>query len=226
METFEVALTKDAHGLGITIAGYVCEREELSGIFIKSVSPGSAAEASGSVQVNDQIIQVDGKELIGYTNHQAVELLRTTGQTVCLKLARYNRGPKYEQLQQAIASSDEANANVPPSSSNNTALIVVKPDVVPPSPVASEQPLAVTPEPPKMTLEQLEAAIDSNFNKRNLSPADRALAEKWQQILGPTFDVAVAQLSKYPSGGGLGISLEGTVDVEGGKEVRPRHFVR
>ena len=27
-------------------------------------------------------------------------------------------------------------------------------------------------------------------------------------------------------GGGLGISLEGTVDVEGGREVRPHHYVR
>ena len=30
-------------GLGITIAGYTCEREELSGIFVKSVTEGSAA---------------------------------------------------------------------------------------------------------------------------------------------------------------------------------------
>ena len=30
-------------GLGITIAGYTCEREELSGIFVKSVTQGSAA---------------------------------------------------------------------------------------------------------------------------------------------------------------------------------------
>jgi hypothetical protein len=31
-------------GLGITIAGYTCEREELSGIFVKSVTDGSAAD--------------------------------------------------------------------------------------------------------------------------------------------------------------------------------------
>ena len=36
----------------------------------------------------------------------------------------------------------------------------------------------------------------------------------------------VAQLSKFREGGGLGISLEGTVDVENGVEVRPHHYIR
>ena len=36
----------------------------------------------------------------------------------------------------------------------------------------------------------------------------------------------VAQLSKFKEGGGLGISLEGTVDVENGVEKRPHHYIR
>jgi len=36
----------------------------------------------------------------------------------------------------------------------------------------------------------------------------------------------VAQLRKFEEGGGLGISLEGTVDVEDGQEVRPHHYIR
>lgn len=40
------------------------------------------------------------------------------------------------------------------------------------------------------------------------------------------FFLQVAQLSKFREGGGLGISLEGTVDVEDGKEVRPHHYIR
>ena len=36
----------------------------------------------------------------------------------------------------------------------------------------------------------------------------------------------VSQLSKFREGGGLGISLEGTVDVENGVEVRPHHYIR
>ena len=106
IETMDVELVKDNQGLGITIAGYTCEREELSGIFVKSVTDGSAADRSGMVQVNDQIVEVDGLSLQGYTNQQAVEMLRSTGRVVKLKLVRYVHGLKFEQLQQAIASSN------------------------------------------------------------------------------------------------------------------------
>ena len=43
--------------------------------------------------------QVDGESLRGFNNHQAVSVLRNTGSTVWLQLARYNHGPKYRQLQ-------------------------------------------------------------------------------------------------------------------------------
>ena len=33
-------------------------------------------------------------------------------------------------------------------------------------------------------------------------------------------------MSKFSETGGLGISLEGTVDVEDGVEVRPHHYIR
>lgn len=106
MEKFTVELKKDHNGLGITIAGYVCEKEELSGIFVKSVSKNSAADLSGKIQVNDRIVEVDGRSLQGYTNLQAVEVLRSSGNVVKLCLERYLHGPKYEQLQQAIAASE------------------------------------------------------------------------------------------------------------------------
>jgi len=70
MVVLSVELVKDSQGLGITIAGYTCEREELSGIFVKSVTDGSAAHRSGKVAVNDQIIEVDGRSIQGYTNQQ------------------------------------------------------------------------------------------------------------------------------------------------------------
>lgn len=81
------------------------DAEELSGIFVKSINPGSVADLSGRIQINDQIVEVDGQSLRGFNNHQAVEVLRSTGQVVCLTLARYLRGPKYDQLQQAMAES-------------------------------------------------------------------------------------------------------------------------
>ncbi|CAG0886882.1 unnamed protein product [Darwinula stevensoni] len=215
LETLEVCLVKGSQGLGITIAGYVCEKEELSGIFVKSITPGSTAAESGKIQVNDQIVEVDGKSLAGYNNHQAVEVLRCTSQTVCLKLARYLRGPKYEQLQQAIATSEA----FPPVSPTLSSPIVPKPDVVP-EPAPSESLFPVIP------IEQLEKRIDSNYAGVISPDVEEAIKQKWSQILGSDHEIVVAQLSRNPSGGGLGISLEGTVDVEDGKEVRPHHYIR
>ena len=34
------------------------------------------------MEVNDQIVEVDGRSLQGYTNQQAVEMLRATGTNV------------------------------------------------------------------------------------------------------------------------------------------------
>jgi len=44
--------------------------------------------------------------------------------------------------------------------------------------------------------------------------------------MGSRFNIVVALILREPSDVGLGISLEGTVDVEGGVEVRPHHYVR
>ncbi|RWS31496.1 multiple PDZ domain protein-like protein, partial [Leptotrombidium deliense] len=215
METFEVELTKDQQGLGITIAGYVCEKEEISGIFVKSIAKGSAADLCCKIMINDQIIEVDGRSLYGYTNHQAVEVLRNTGKVVKLRLARYLRGTKYEQLQQAITSADTAPAPLLPfSPANKTTVIHVsdKTENVELSGVSQE------------LLEEDETDIENYFV---LSPTvEKRLVEKWSLLVGPEYDIVVSQIRKFKEGGGLGISLEGTVDLEDGKEVRPHHYIR
>ncbi|XP_059267609.1 multiple PDZ domain protein isoform X2 [Mustela nigripes] len=94
-ETFDVELTKNVQGLGITIAGYIGDKKlEPSGIFVKSITKSSAVEHDGRIQIGDQIIAVDGTNLQGFTNQQAVEVLRHTGPTVHLTLMR--RGAKQE----------------------------------------------------------------------------------------------------------------------------------
>lgn len=118
-ETYEVELRKNVYGLGITVAGYVCEEEDLSGIFVKSIIEGSAAEMSGRIQINDRIVAVDGRSLAGVTNHQAVEILRNTDIAVKLTLERFLRGRKYEHLQVALieASKENRPMSLPPSPS-------------------------------------------------------------------------------------------------------------
>ncbi|XP_037087777.1 patj homolog, partial [Pollicipes pollicipes] len=250
-ETCEVELVKDAAGLGVTIAGYVCEREELSGIFIKSVNPGSAADLSGRIAINDQIIEVDGTPLHGYTNHQAVELLKSTGQVVRLKLARYISGPKYDQLQMAIARD-----GAPPASTESSSRTSSQPhqDLVSGS-SASTQPVGGAPlsmelaaaaeqQPAggaafpgsnasyseaidkQVLLEDLEKLIDADYHGEIKPEVETAIQLKWGKILGDEYDIVVAQISKFQPGGGLGVSLEGTVDVEDGREVRPHHYIR
>lgn len=55
---------------------------------------------------------------------------------------------------------------------------------------------------------------------------EELIASRWKRIVGNNFDIIVAQVSKFKEGGGLGISLEGTVDVENGVELHPHHYIR
>lgn len=114
-ERYVVELQKNEYGLGITIAGYVCEREDLSGIFVKSISDGSEAYKCGKIQINDRIIEVDGQTLQELSNYQAVEKLKQSGSLVNLTFERYLRGPKYEHLQEAIASQETRDLSPQPS---------------------------------------------------------------------------------------------------------------
>ncbi|XP_030033173.2 patj homolog [Manduca sexta] len=216
VDRFTVQLKKDENGLGITIAGYVCEKEELSGIFVKSVTAGSAAALSGKVRVNDRIVAVDGVSLAGKSNQRAVDALKQSGSVVTLELERYLRGPKYEQLQQAIAAGEGA----APASPHNPFLHMHKADAdsdrdipmhhihAPPAEVVVEEPKPTGPP----------------FDMPRTPEQKEAIRRKWQAILGDDVEIVVGVVMR--GGGGLGISLEGTVDVEGGREVRPHHYVR
>uniref|UniRef100_A0A8C7ZBE3 Multiple PDZ domain crumbs cell polarity complex component n=1 Tax=Oryzias sinensis TaxID=183150 RepID=A0A8C7ZBE3_9TELE len=91
-ESFNVCLTKNAQGLGITIAGYVGDKNS-----------GEAKDVLISIRdvMDDRPLQVDGVNIQGHTNQQAVELLRHTGQTVRLKLIR--RGFRPEEIPPAVS---------------------------------------------------------------------------------------------------------------------------
>ncbi len=52
------------------------------------------------------------------------------------------------------------------------------------------------------------------------------LIEKWSALMGPTYKIIVAQLTKFKQTGGLGISLEGTVEKVDGEEQNPHHYIR
>lgn len=67
---------------------------------------------------------------------------------------------------------------------------------------------------------------DKQYESEMTSAIEEAIKIKWKKIMGAETEIVVAQLTKFGERGGLGISLEGTVDVEDGQEVRPHHYIR
>ncbi|XP_050311280.1 inaD-like protein isoform X2 [Anthonomus grandis grandis] len=228
-ETFTIELKKDDLGLGITVAGYVCEKE-LSGIFVKSINKGSAADATKIIKVNDRIVEVNETSMVNFTNHQAVEYLKHSGPMVKIKFERYLRGPKYEQLQQAIKA-DELRAPSP------TSLTITSLPKVPFSLVHMSH-LGIEPEGESRTSIDFDSAVlfEPIDEEKEIVLDDRKITdfelksqeviyEKWRCRLNKNVEILIAQIHK-PQDSGLGISLEGTVDVEDGQEVRPHHYIR
>nr|XP_021531600.1 multiple PDZ domain protein isoform X2 [Aotus nancymaae] len=206
-ETFDVELTKNVQGLGITIAGYIGDKRlEPSGIFVKSITKSSAVEHDGRIQIGDQIIAVDGTNLQGFTNQQAVEVLRHTGQTVVLTLMR--RGVKQEaelmSREDITKDADLSPVNASLSKENyekdedslslrrNTSILPIEEEGYP---LLSAE------------IEEIEDAQQQ----------EAALLAKWQRIMGINYEIVVAHVSKFSENSGLGISLEATVG---------HHFIR
>ncbi|XP_024107940.1 multiple PDZ domain protein isoform X7 [Pongo abelii] len=206
-ETFDVELTKNVQGLGITIAGYIGDKKlEPSGIFVKSITKSSAVEHDGRIQIGDQIIAVDGTNLQGFTNQQAVEVLRHTGQTVLLTLMRRGMKQEAELMSREDVTKD---ADLSPvygsiikenyekdedslSSRRNTNILPIEEEGYP---LLSAE------------IEEIEDA----------QKQEAALLTKWQRIMGINYEIVVAHVSKFSENSGLGISLEATVG---------HHFIR
>ena len=206
VESIEVELVKDKKGLGITIAGYVCEKEDISGIYVKSIAPGSSADLSGKIQLNDQIIEVDGISLLEFSNHEAVEVLRKTDKVVKIKLARYLKGGRFDRLQLAINNANFDNVRPLVQTKPNQTILHVN----------SEQHKSYdTIDKDAVFKSETEVAL-SNLEK---------IKDYWQSQLGDDYEIVVASFSKFEENGGLGISLEGTIEEEDGKEAKPHHYV-
>ncbi|XP_066224269.1 multiple PDZ domain protein isoform X2 [Saccopteryx leptura] len=207
-ETFDVELTKNVQGLGITIAGYIGEKKlEPSGIFVKSITKSSAVEHDGRIQIGDQIIAVDGTNLQGFTNQQAVEVLRHTGQTVHLTLMR--KGTKQETdppsredvTKEARLSPVNASIISKENYGKDDESLCVR---------RNTSILPIEEEGYPLLLAEIEEIEDAQKQ-------EAALLTKWQRIMGINYEIVVAHVSKFSENSGLGISLEATVG---------HHFIR
>ncbi|XP_065513854.1 multiple PDZ domain protein isoform X9 [Caloenas nicobarica] len=206
-EKFNVELTKNIQGLGITIAGYVGDKtSEPSGIFVKSITKGSAVEHDGRIHVGDQIIVVDGTNLQGFTNQQAVDVLRHTGQTVRLTLIR--RGLKQENH---IHPQEDFNAAVEKDLLFQTMDSSTAKDNSETEQGSPSLPCSATVVKIGEDMKQLETDFQ-------LTPTEEAATKaKWQRIMGSNYEIVVAVVNKFSESSGLGISLEATVG---------HHFIR
>ncbi|XP_018516497.1 par-3 family cell polarity regulator beta a isoform X2 [Lates calcarifer] len=75
---YEIPLNETGSaGLGVSLKGNKSrETGEDLGIFIKSIIHGGAAYKDGRLNINDQLIAVNGESLLGRSNHAAMETLR------------------------------------------------------------------------------------------------------------------------------------------------------
>ncbi|XP_052353186.1 multiple PDZ domain protein isoform X6 [Oncorhynchus keta] len=201
-EAFDVGLTKNAQGLGITIAGYVGDKHsEPSGIFVKSITKDSAVEQDGRIHVGDQIIAVDGINIQGYTNQQAVEVLRHTSQTVHLKLIR--RGFRPEDIPPAVVPSVIVVSPTP--GGRDTTL--ERTDVVDATTQGKKQYQALSEE-SDVTNVKDQLTEKTRDEAKLTEDEELELKKKWQETLGPSKEVVVAQVEKFSESSGLGISLD------------------
>ncbi|XP_064796587.1 multiple PDZ domain protein-like isoform X4 [Oncorhynchus masou masou] len=201
-ESFDVGLTKNAQGLGITIAGYVGDKNsEPSGIFVKSITKDSAVEQDGRIHVGDQIIAVDGMNIQGYTNQQAVEVLRHTGQTVHLKLVRSGFRP--EDIPPAVVPS----VIVLPPTPGGRDPTLERTDVVDTTAQGEKQYQALSGESDDSTVKD-QLTKNTRDEAKLTEDEELELMKKWQETLGPSNKVEIAQVEKFSESSGLGISLE------------------
>ncbi|XP_064261416.1 multiple PDZ domain protein isoform X14 [Passer domesticus] len=209
-EKFNVELTKNNQGLGITIAGYIGDKtSEPSGIFVKSITKGSAVEHDGRIHVGDQIIVVDGTDLQGFTNQQAVDVLRHTGQTVRLTLIRRglkqeNRIPPQEDFSVPVEQDLVFQTRDSTTAKDNSETEQGSPSLPCSASVVNIG-------------DDMEQQETGSQDFQLTSTEEAAAKIKWQRIMGSNYEIVVAVVNKFSESSGLGISLEATVG---------HHFIR
>eukprot|EP00063_Salmo_salar_P096582 XP_014071417.1 PREDICTED: inaD-like protein isoform X1 [Salmo salar] len=189
-EIHEVPLMKkEGQSLGISIIGYnAFTSEDALGVFVKNVVPGSAAEQSGNIRIYDRIIAMDGVSLQGFTNQEVLEVMKQTGQTVHLTLARKMASPR-PSLERSLDKVQREPSRV--SLKRSAEVKARSSDLQRASSVASS--VAPLLEPTETLLmstsrTQLASAMEG------VSLSELELRAKWEQALGPEYDVLVVEL--------------------------------
>nr|XP_033771937.1 inaD-like protein isoform X2 [Geotrypetes seraphini]XP_033771938.1 inaD-like protein isoform X2 [Geotrypetes seraphini]XP_033771939.1 inaD-like protein isoform X2 [Geotrypetes seraphini]XP_033771940.1 inaD-like protein isoform X2 [Geotrypetes seraphini]XP_033771941.1 inaD-like protein isoform X2 [Geotrypetes seraphini]XP_033771942.1 inaD-like protein isoform X2 [Geotrypetes seraphini] len=179
-DIYNVELKKqEGQSLGVTIVGYSgASNIESSGIFVKGIIPGSAADQSGCIQAQDRIIAVDGIDIQEFSNQEVLETLRNTGQIVHLTLAR--RNPSFGSFS-VERSLDRVQSSVPSSLPLSIAEIETNVD----SDNEEDEARKYTYTNEMKRLHQTGTITNSQ---------DDQLISKWKDLLGPDYEVMVTIL--------------------------------
>ncbi|XP_029914785.1 ras-associating and dilute domain-containing protein-like isoform X2 [Myripristis murdjan] len=87
-EVFTVELHRGPHGLGLALVDGLKTPLKMSGIYIKSVVPNSPAAQCQKLRLGDRILAVNGISLVGMEYHVGRELIRSSGDSLRLLVAK------------------------------------------------------------------------------------------------------------------------------------------
>lgn len=157
IHTVQLTKSKD-QGLGLSVVGYIYKNPYdknayNKGIFVQKITPNSISDKSKSIQVNDQIIQVNEISLSGLDNVKAISVLKKSDASITLKLKRYLCGFLCKELKKA--GSFQISNNEPQNRS-------VKHDEISDSDLNSDQPYSVDSSVLKYNIINSEASDSSN----------------------------------------------------------------
>ena len=188
---------------------------------MKNVLPDGLVSGDGRIRRGDRIVSVNGENLAGLTNREALQLLKNSGSTVVLKMARRRgrgRGgsqaasPFLSQLQSRRSSGE--NTREPPSPVPGFHTVKTRQrrdssgsEGAPPTPPTA-------PPAPKSTMrrrsrcESLSQEGEETFSTPG--SVTRAKTVTMPRKLKSTEGVKVVELHKGPTG--LGLNLKGGID--------------
>ncbi|XP_016295916.1 inaD-like protein isoform X2 [Sinocyclocheilus anshuiensis] len=204
-EIHEVALKKkEGQSLGISIIGHnALTAKDAVGVFVKNVVPGSAAEQSGKIHVHDRIIALDGVNLQGFTNQEVLEVMKRTGDIVHLTLIRKINSPKRTVVEKSLDKVQRESSRV---SLKRSSEIKPRADVQRGSVVESMDPAL--------------CGIKQQLQGKMQEPApltEMELRAKWEQALGPHYDVMVVQLDPV---------IDDDIELQKYSKLLPIHIMR
>ncbi|MEQ2314939.1 hypothetical protein AMECASPLE_017120 [Ameca splendens] len=87
-DVFTVEIRRGPHGLGLALVDGTKTPLRISGIYVKSVVPNSPAARCEKLRTGDRILAVNGVSLVGMDYNVGRELIRSSGDTLRLLVAK------------------------------------------------------------------------------------------------------------------------------------------